>query len=390
MEIDTASMENSQNEIENSELHEEEAGESERSTEVASSASAAEAGSELSLFTGDASLVASTTSVASDFNEQTHEASAATDGCTVETEIAAATVIKSPGASTAVQKPVAISKPTTTTTAAKASPAGTKKVGQAPPKPATSPAAKQTATSPKMAGLAAQKGGAASPRAAASVKTVSANKQTVSNTSKPASANTSCAASAASSKIVTSTPKPSSHMIKSSLTKIADTSTIPAATGSSICSKEDKAPIFEANDDSFDVQVDDTMLNEIDADLLENNQGDEKAACSEADAESAPATETVSTSVVETQPAEETSSSAMEGESQEPVPAEGESGDKSKAEEETTVKDDKKPEEKKDEKDAKAVKRFVLFCLLPYTFSVGLLGNVFLFMNCESSKQSFA
>lgn len=234
-----------------------------------------------------------------------------------------------------------------------------------PPKSASSTPSKSTAVVSKKAvvkttAVATTKLSVSKSSTESSTKQASAASKTSTNAPKSAPAIKEAVKSTSSNsgKVVIPTPKSSLQASKSGTIKSVDISATPSAGITAV--KEEKTSIFEATEDSFDLQVDDTMLNELDADLLENNQAEEKSATGEPETEVyAEAAESTTLHI----PTEEVNAVvAADGAPEESqVLTEEEAKDKPKMEEVSAVKDDKKAEEKKDEKEAKPVKRFVLF-----------------------------
>ena len=235
--------------------------------------------------------------------------------------------------------------------------------------PKTVPTVKKTVTpAPKTVSVAASSKTASKP--AASTKPATGVQKPGGSQTKPASApkqaSSATAPKQASSgktttvgqKMSTSTPKPSHQPTgKTGGLKSADVSVIPHAVEGNTSQQDEGSTTFEAGDDSFDVQVDDTMLKELDADLLDGEQA------AVADGQTGPEGDA---------PAAEKDGSATQPEAAQPEAAAdttndadtkvgGQTAAPAKVED-STQKDDKKPEEKKDEKDAKPVKRFVILC----------------------------
>ncbi|KAL8579401.1 hypothetical protein ACOMHN_026766 [Nucella lapillus] len=282
--------------------------------------------------------------------EPTSAAAPATaSGASVSSSVSSASSAKGAKPSGVTSSSAAVKKPPAATNSG----ASASKPSGASAKPAGA-AKSATDTKPTMAvrpKVAVKPGSSAKPAAGAQKpgitppRTDSAQKQTVAKLS-------------AGQKAVTSTLKSSAQAAKAGGQKTANVSAISQPGGDKESGKDKDGAASQAGEDSFDVQVDDTVLKEIDADLLNGEQAPAAGGRVEAAAEG--------------QEGDQGASGVQQQQEEEPTPApdantsvpqqpptaaaEEETADASAKEQDSAQKDDKKPEEKKDEKDAKPVK----------------------------------
>ncbi|XP_046569592.1 LOW QUALITY PROTEIN: SAFB-like transcription modulator [Haliotis rubra] len=258
-----------------------------------------------------------------------------------------------------VPAPVPAPSPTKSTTPAKTK--ATTPAAKATPAPKTTPKAVAAKTAPKTA--TAKSTPAKTPGAKSAAKSPAAKPAVTPKTAaadKPTTPVKTSAAPKAQTKTATrsSSPRVAAAKASTATPKSADATTPSAAATTAKDSSKDEITLFEPTDDSFDVRVDDTQVNEIDADL-KDEKGGKKAAGADA-----------------------TASEEAKGDAGEAVKVKTE--DKTKP---ADKKDEKKPEDKKE--DAKPAKRLVWFVLIQNPLQLPSVYISLVILSCYHFQRGF-